>query len=118
MAATRLKTTSRCRITSRAIAATCHPAGEEGPGRDESAYSCTMRRCQPCPPSRDGRYSIALGPQVFSQQVLNRIQLRNPALERHPTGAGDLEAIAIRRWLARVRREQSVPAVKRTNSSM
>src|SRR5207245_7324947 len=56
---------------------------------------------------------VPLGPQVFSQHVVNRVLLRDPPLERHTTGASDLETIAIGRWLTRVRREPSMPAVKR-----
>jgi len=57
--------------------------------------------------------SIPLGAEVFSQQVGNRVLLRNPALERHTTRTGDLDAIAVRRWVARIRRETSMPAMER-----
>ena len=48
---------------------------------------------------------------MFSQEVINHVLLRDPALEGHAAGTGDLEAIAVRRWVTRVRREASVAAV-------
>src|SRR5437899_651855 len=57
--------------------------------------------------------SVSLGQQVFSQQVLNRVLLPDPPLECDATGAGDLEAVAVRPLAkARVRGERSVPAVR------
>ena len=53
--------------------------------------------------------SVSLGSQVLADKVVNRILGRDPLLE----GTGDLEAIAIGGWLAGVRGERSVPAVKR-----
>jgi len=57
--------------------------------------------------------SVSLGPQVFSQKVIDRILLGDPALECHSTWAADLEQVAVRRGFTRVGCQRSVPAVKR-----
>jgi len=49
---------------------------------------------------------------VLPEQVVNRVLLGDPTLERHAARTGDLEAVAIESRLAGIRRETAVPTVK------
>src|SRR5437773_3848499 len=105
----RLKPMRRYRVTSRAIAAT--PLGRKGQGGTIALIYEILLVVNRA--GSRGRRSVSRRQEVLSEQVVNRVQLRDPPLERHTAEAGDLEALAIRSGLTRIRRETSVPAVER-----
>ena len=72
--------------------------GLQGDGAGPGQSVCLLRRGRSHVKNErepTGKPRQFLGQQVFSQ-VVNRVKERDPALERHSTGAGDFMAIAVR----------------------